>query len=737
MKTIIHNILIQKFISLVLIISILAPSAVFLFRSGRAQAVGEVPTNSITANTLLKLISKEDATTSLKTVEGWLQKLKELALKIVAKVLLAKITEAVVTWINNDFHGSPHFLENPGRFFGDIAKSQIKGIVEMIGYDTFKFPFGQQTALNVLSSYKSQLAINGQYSLSRVIDDPEALIQFRNNFDYGGWNGFLINTQYPQNNYLGFEGMVKENLASRLEGTLQAPAQKIQNALQQGMGFLSPQTCPTNSSYNNGSNEFVKPSFKPSIDYVAPEYSGKTQTEIDAYNANYKTLVSLERKRWAEENTCPGGLVNTTPGSVAANQIMTALNIPTGSKMLDAAIGNSIAAILDALINKVIEKGLNAMTGAISGGGSSENDNWSFEGQTLGGGTTTVSGGITTESGLYVPTGISIRAGETTSISLSGGKGPYTATINDPAIAVIRTSSSGTSGYTLIVTGQSTISTPLGGTITVRDSGTSCHKLSGTTLPDGTKGTITASDACVATFPITVSPAGALAIGVPGIFKDNIYTVPAVINETVTATIFGGDGNYSLQSGAGPNQEVAAVAVAGDSLIISAGSPGRIIVVIKDTFLPTPHTIPVTIIVSSTAVTDMVIPQDLKIVKNLTKEYGPIVNGTGPYVVTVTNANIIPNPITIDPFTKMMRVTAGSTLGVTQISISDSTPETKSGTTNIEVTDPMGTCKTAYLPYCSTNIIKNMTEQQCTDISASCGKSWCLDGIEANCKPIK
>lgn len=686
MNMIAKNKITQKFISSILIILILAPSVFFLFKGEKAEALGEVPTNSIQANAFLKIITKEDTTTSITTVKSWVQKTLELALKIAAKQILARITQETINWINRDFHGSPLFLENPSAFFKDIAKSEIKTLVNMIGYDTFRFPFGKQTALNIIASYRSQLATNAQYTLSKVINDPDLLRKYRNDFNYGGWNGFLINTQYPQNNYLGFNMIIEQNLASRLEGTLQAPAQRVQSLLQQGMGFLSPQTCPSNPNYNNGKNEFVKPSFKPS---KAPP----NESEEDYYSR-----IRRETESWNDphgENVCPGGLVNTTPGSVAANQIMTALNIPTQSKILDGAIGNSIAAILDALINKIVDKGLNALSSGISGGSSSSEDNWSYEGVTLGGGTTIGGGGATTISGLNVPSAVSVRAGETTTTTLSGGRGPYTATISNPALATVLVSCSGSSGCTLIVTGKTTVLTPLTpGTITITDSGTSCHKLDGTTLPDGTLNTTTVQGHCIATFPITVTPIGILAIGLPGIITTTnplMYTISAVANETTTVTISGGDGNYSLQSGAGANQEVAMVAVGGDSLIVNAQKPGRIIIVIKDSSTPTFKTLPITIIVTTTATSSMIIPQNIKVVVGRDTNVGPITNGTGPYSATVANSTIASVTISNSGMLSIHGIKAGET----QVDIIDSSiPDTKSGSTNVEVepVEPLGTC---------------------------------------------
>ncbi|MBI3305743.1 hypothetical protein HYZ82_01255 [Candidatus Nomurabacteria bacterium] len=381
---------ITKLTSVILIISIILPSVLFL--TPKKVEAGGWPVfdylNSI-FNKLTSVSASSTATSSAATatltLEEKLERLGKLILKQIAKRVLAEMTKSTINWINSGFHGSPLFLENPDSFFKDIAKTQVKSLVDMIGYDTFRFPFGKQTALNVIDSYKSQFEINVQYSLSKVINDPDLLRQYRDNFNVGGWNGFLINTQYPQNNYLGFNMMVQETLASQLAGTLQAPAEKVRETLELGMGFLSPQTCPSNTKYNNGYNEFSRPTFVP------PTFDQSRQADY-GYEEEYNAERGAAYADWAEKNTCPGGLVATTPGSVAANQIFTATNTPFLTTALDGALGNSIATIFDALLNKLIGDGLTSLKSSVNP--ASVADNWSYEGNTLGGGYTSYNNSI-------------------------------------------------------------------------------------------------------------------------------------------------------------------------------------------------------------------------------------------------------------------------------------------------------------------------------------------------------
>jgi hypothetical protein len=369
----------QKFISLLILLSI-----IFTAVPQKTQAYLGILDSNINdpavyaTATSTATIAGSTATNTTLHIKDFAREVLKQVLMGVARKVLQEMTKSTINWINSGFHGSPLFLENPQSFFNDIAKSEVKTLVDLYGYDSVKFPFGKDFALNVINSYKSQLEDNSAYTLSKTIQDPIILHNYQNDFNTGGWNGFLVNTQYPQNNYLGFQMKANEELARRIAGTSQGPAQKIQTALQQGMGFLSPQACPSNPKYNNGYNEFNRPSFNETEWNKTVPGPDATPEEIAAWNARHNAA----KQTWAEENTCPGGLVNTTPGSVVANQIMTSLTSGQKQGELAAAMGNSLSAIFDALLNKFIGDGLNSL--ASTKNSTSQPDTWTYDGQTLG-----------------------------------------------------------------------------------------------------------------------------------------------------------------------------------------------------------------------------------------------------------------------------------------------------------------------------------------------------------------
>ncbi len=629
-----------KLISTLLIISVILPAVLLSFpKKAEAIPVVDIPGNIFRGISNIFTNSTSGATwtsVGIQTKDLALQIGREL-LKVAAKRLLAQMTQATINWINSDFHGSPLFIQNPESFFRDIAKSEIRNLVDMIGYDTFRFPFGKQTALNVISSYKSQLETNAQYSLSRVINDPDLLVRYRNDFNYGGWNGFLINTQYPQNNYLGFNMIIQQNLASRLEGTLQAPAQKIQNILRQSMGFLSPEICPTNPNYNNGVNEFRKPTFKPS--------KGPANESEDEYYAR----IEEEKRIWSDPkgpNVCPGGLETTTPGSVAANQIMTAMSSNYRQSELASALGNSISAIFDALINHFMNKGLSALAETISP--TPDEDSWSYDGQSLSGGTNIVT--PTDESPLLIPQNVSLYAGQGRDTPISGGIMPYRL-IQTPAsqeIALATIDVSGSTGNKLKVIGVK----PGTALITVYDSSTPSKTV-----------VVTA----------TVTEIGALMAS-----PANVW---ATVNKPIVVALSGGQGDYSMQTG--PNEGVAVAVLTGTNLIVIGVAPGATYVEVKDSS-PIPQIRRINITMSDPGA--LIVPeQNILAFVGQTVNINDISGGTKPYVVIGSNE---PGVATAQITDSKLAIT-GVAQGEAQISIRDSALSPKVVTFNVRVVNPL------------------------------------------------
>lgn len=362
------NALSQKIISVLLIIAVLSPAFIIFSMPKKSSAIFGV------ADVVFDpaLFAKEVWKVIKETIRQFLM--------AIARKLLDKITQSTINWINSGFRGKPLFVENPGSFFKDIAKEQLRGIVNQLGYDSARFPFGKQYALGVIQQAKGQFEQNAQYSLSNYYQSSAELEYRRENFNVGGWNDFVLNTQFPQNNFIGFGIIADEELATRISGE-NSPIQTLKDSVQQGMGFLSPQACKSNPSWNPEKISQGIP------DSELPPYNPPTGDPmgVKVYNDVWNVQVRAAKNAFQARYGCPEGPVATTPGSVVSNQIMTALGSKQRQGELGAALGNSLAAIFDALLNHFFDKGLTALAGTTDSSPNPSVNDFNYFGDTGGG----------------------------------------------------------------------------------------------------------------------------------------------------------------------------------------------------------------------------------------------------------------------------------------------------------------------------------------------------------------
>ncbi len=245
--------------------------------------------------------------------------------RLMIKKLIQKLTVSTVNWINSGFDGSPAFIQDPGKFFNDIAKNEILQFGLEINNPEL-FPFSKTWMRNTANAFKSKFADNARYSLNELIQQTNPqydAITFQQDFSQGGWDAWTAMTQVPANNPLGFQLMADNEIQKRLAGTTQSVAQNTRDALQAASGFLGDQRC------------------------AEPKGVTKQQSS-DALDAG-------------REDPCTGGWEYVTPGKMIADAAGITMS-STKDALLDVEdLNDAIVAILDALLNKfmpdVMEKG--------------------------------------------------------------------------------------------------------------------------------------------------------------------------------------------------------------------------------------------------------------------------------------------------------------------------------------------------------------------------------------------
>ena len=241
---------------------------------------------------------------------------------MVIKMLLQKITLSTVNWINSGFDGKPSFIQDPGKFFGDIAKNEILQFGLEINNPEL-FPFGKAWLQNQAIHFNNKFADNARYSLDEMIRNttPQFSAQaFQLNFSHGGWGAWSAMTQYPQNNPLGFQLMASDELQRRLEGTSQSTARNVREALEAADGFLGDQRC------------------------------------INAETGQVSFSITKAEENAALRETPPRYLCSSweyvTPGKLVAEWATSTINYPENNLLKADDLNDAVAAILDALLSR-------------------------------------------------------------------------------------------------------------------------------------------------------------------------------------------------------------------------------------------------------------------------------------------------------------------------------------------------------------------------------------------------
>ncbi|MEI6581083.1 MAG: hypothetical protein WCO07_02845 [bacterium] len=236
--------------------------------------------------------------------------------KAVAKILIDEITLSTIEWIQTGNDGGPLFVQNPSKFFEDIARAEILGFgLEIENADLY--PFAKDFTQGVAKSYQKSFADNAQYSLNTLIQKqtPEFSAQtFNLDFSMGGWGAWDAMTQYPQNNPLGFNLMASNELQRRLEGTVQSTAQLAQSSLQQGSGFLGSERCADPKGVTRDQN----------LQYLAKDPKG------------------TKCNKWEY----------VTPGKLIAEELVSTVQKKDNALLNVETLNDAVAAVLDAVLKR-------------------------------------------------------------------------------------------------------------------------------------------------------------------------------------------------------------------------------------------------------------------------------------------------------------------------------------------------------------------------------------------------
>ncbi len=279
-----------------------------------------------------------------------------------AKATLQKFTQSTITWINSGFNGDPLYVRDPASFFNNIADSQLGSI--SLSIESSGAPFARSLAQSLILSNLNDFRSAMKYNIDAYLG-KDTVTQYSADFAVGGWDAWLLQTQFPQNNPIGASINVANEVNKQLAGTQKSVAQIAQDEIDQGAGFLGLKECVDPTDYSPGDG-FTPPEYQDPFSGLTPEeYAALTpqeraQIENDASNA-YIEYVAEQRSDYEKSHTCKRWETRT-PGKAIADQLNISLGSSTRQAELADELNESIAAIFDSLVSHFLTEGLNSLS---------------------------------------------------------------------------------------------------------------------------------------------------------------------------------------------------------------------------------------------------------------------------------------------------------------------------------------------------------------------------------------
>lgn len=258
----------------------------------------------------------------------WME--EKLGLKfrdLIAKRIIDYIVDQIIVWIQGG--GQPKFVTDWEGFAKQIFNEAVGEIVYNTDFRFLCSPFRFQVAVSLLPVQRFQHRVN--CTLDQIVSNIE---NFYNDFRNGGWIAYNEMWQ-PQNNYYGQMLMFHDEMAI-------AAAKKQTAALNEaaaGSGFLGVTKCS-------------------GVSYTIDEMQEVTRGDLTGY------------ARDSEDRYCPNNELKTvTPGDTVGKAVARAI---TSDIEWAANIQSWMAALVNAVINRLTREGIGLATMALSSDASDE-----------------------------------------------------------------------------------------------------------------------------------------------------------------------------------------------------------------------------------------------------------------------------------------------------------------------------------------------------------------------------
>lgn len=121
----------------------------------------------------------------------------------IGNMVVEGILQSTISWVKSGFEGSPAFVENPERFFTDMADYELGQMLDSLSKGVLCSPWDIEVRLGLLNRYRGSSTRRRGCTLSDVIDNDNIEGFIDGDFNSGGWEGWLELTQNSNNNPYG------------------------------------------------------------------------------------------------------------------------------------------------------------------------------------------------------------------------------------------------------------------------------------------------------------------------------------------------------------------------------------------------------------------------------------------------------------------------------------------------------------------------------------------------------
>ena len=312
-----------------------------------------------------------------------------------AKNQLTAMTKSTMNWVTSGFGGDPMYVQNMNSFMNNITGSILEKELSVYN-DLGLYPYGSNYARGAVGSYKSSMnfANSMKQNLTNYLNfgglgnDAASLITgkttpnanlYYNNFGAGGWDGWLAFTQIPQNNPLGFNIKMTQDIANKQEtqkeqtktelvtnkGVLdQKKCVKYAKSLKSAVNSITASKSAADANYNTLYDAYLRAESEYNDIVYTPtrfeEEAAAKQALLDAWTAveDASSVTALNSDGTPDD--CVEWQV-ITPGSVIQDKISTYVNSPERQLELADTINKSLNALFTALISKLQHEGLSSL----------------------------------------------------------------------------------------------------------------------------------------------------------------------------------------------------------------------------------------------------------------------------------------------------------------------------------------------------------------------------------------